>query len=108
MKTLKLDSNNNIVFGTDFALLEGKEALAQDIRNLLLMWQGEFPFDTEKGIAYYDLLSRRDVGLIENTIRERISEDSRVNSVDSIEITQKDGIMSISATINSIYGAINV
>lgn len=108
MKTFKLDSDNNIVFGTDIVLLSEKEALIQDIRNLLLMFKGEYPFDINKGIDYYDLASFNDNQKIQNAVRDRILQDERVKTIENLTISQERGNISVSAEINSIYGEINV
>lgn len=108
MKTLALDEKNNLIFESDFQVKDGAEALTQDIKNLLMMFKGEYPFNTSKGISYYDLASLNNKQRIENAILERLKQDKRVKSITNLQIDFKNGEMRMSCEINSSVGVINV
>lgn len=99
MTSWKLDLNNNIQYLGDFEIVEDVESVKQDIKNILLMFQGEYPFDTRRGIAWFDLLSSNDDDLIKNAIINRILEDSRINSVTNITIAKEKGSLTFSANV---------
>lgn len=108
MKTLALDEKNNLIFESDFQVKDGAEALTQDIKNLLMMFKGEYPFNTSKGISYYELASQNNKQRIENAILERLKQDKRVKSITNLQIDFKKGEMQMSCEINSSVGVINV
>ncbi len=106
MKTFKLDENNNLVFGSSIDLLDGTEALIQDIRTLLLMWKTENPFNTSEGLNYYDLLQGMNKDTLENAIITRLKGDSRIKSVKVQETTQSGGTINFSLQIATSWGDI--
>ena len=109
MKTFKLDSKNNLIVNGSFIMLEGSEAVAQDIKNLLLMFQTEYPFDTRVGIPYYDLAIGNNKEVIKGSIINRVLEDTRVKSVSRIDVSFKNGTMNISLDLRLKNGeTINV
>ena len=108
MKTLAIDDKNNLIFESDFQLKDGADALSQDIKNLLMMFKGEYPFNTSKGISYYDLASQNNKQRIENAILERLKQDKRVKSITNLQIDFAKGEMQMSCEINSSVGVINV
>lgn len=108
MKTFALDAENNIVFGSDINLKGDKEAIVQDVKNLLMMFQTEYPFDTSKGINFYDLASNNDRDAVKNAVVERIKEDSRVQAVQNVELEMKNGCINISCDLYTDLGVINV
>lgn len=104
MKTFKLDKNNNLCFESNFELLDGADALIQDVRNLLLMFKGEYPFNTELGLDYYGMLSNQSKESIESAILERIKQDERVKSIRNIETSAKNGNLDLSMQILTTWG----
>ena len=108
MVSLKLDNQNNLIFKNNFMLVENKEAIIQDIKNLLLMFETEYPFDLTMGIPYYELAKNNNSNIIKNTIKERILEDTRVESITSLEVSFKGGKLQISAELNTSEGVVNV
>lgn len=103
-----LDAKNNIVFGTDFKLVSGADALAQDIRSLLQVFKGEYVFDSGKGIDYYDLASKNNYSNIQGAIIDRVMSDGRVQGVKNVEFGANKGTFEISLQIESEYGTLEV
>lgn len=88
MTTLKLDEKNNLVFDTDFILLNDDKALIQDIRTLLSMFQTEYPFNIEMGLNWYNVANKNesDNADLKNAIIQRVKEDERVSAVQNVKI----------------------
>jgi len=78
---LALDEFGNLVFW------EGEETLAnevaQSIRNRLLMYRGEWFYDLDEGIPYFEEVLRKapDFSLIDQIFRQAISETPGVQTV---------------------------
>lgn len=86
MRSLQLDKKNNLVFTNNFATLTDEKAVVQDIKNLLLMFITENPFDTEVGLDYYTLANQNNKTTIQNAVIERTMQDDRIQSVKNISI----------------------
>lgn len=108
MKTFKLDFNNNLIFGNNFEMLSDSEALIQDTRTMLLMFQGENPFNTSEGINYYTLASANNKEDIENAIIDRLKDNSRIKSVKNIQIDYSKGTLNLSCQIITQWGELDV
>lgn len=108
MTTLQLDNNNNLVFQSNFLTLSGKEAIRQDIKNLLLMFKGEYPFNVEMGINYYDLLTWNNKDYIKNQIKERILTDKRIKAIYNLQIGFNQKSLNVNMDLETTEGAINV
>ncbi|HED5303916.1 TPA: hypothetical protein R5A54_001671 [Campylobacter jejuni] len=108
MTSLKLDKNNNIVFQNNFLTISDQDAIIQDVKNLLLMFQTEYPFDLTMGISWYELATYNNSNVIKNTIKERILEDNRIQSVNNLNVFFENGKMQISAELITDLGVINV
>lgn len=104
MTTFKLDKNNNLCFESEFELLSGADALIQDIRNMLLMFKGEYPFDSDIGLDYYGIMSNQSKENIETLILDRIRQDERVKSIKNVETNAKNGELSLSMQILTSWG----
>lgn len=99
MTSWKLDNNNNIEYLGDFLIIDDIDSVKQDIKNMLLMFQGEYPFDIRVGVPWLDLCVESDENLIKNAIIDRILEDDRVKSVTNILITQEKSTLKFSADV---------
>ncbi|WP_342251683.1 hypothetical protein [Campylobacter jejuni] len=108
MTSLKLDKNNNIIFQNNFLTISDQDAIMQDVKNLLLMFQTEYPFDLTMGIPWYELATYNNYNVIKNTIKERILEDNRIQSVNNLNVFFENGKMQISAELITDLGVINV
>lgn len=106
MTTFKLDSSNNLQFESNFETISGGEALIQDIRTLLLMFKGEYPFNSEIGIDYYTLMGANDRNELINTIFDRIKADSRVKSIKDSSVNVKNGKLELTCEILTSWGEV--
>lgn len=87
-KSLKVDLNNNLIFGENFLICDDDEALVQDIRNLLGLWLGEYPFNSKIGIDYLGMLKSNNLEFLISQISDIINTDSRISS-NSISYNRK-------------------
>lgn len=108
MDTFYLDSNNNLVTSSDFILKSGQDAIIQDIKTLLLMFQSENPLNQNEGIAWYELLNQNNLASIQDAITKRLLEDTRIKNVRNMQLTNTNGTLEISATLYTTEGIINV
>ena len=106
MTTFKLDSSNNLQFESNFETISGGEALIQDIRTLLLMFKGEYPFNSDLGIDYYALMGANDRNELINTIFERIKADSRVKSIKNSSVNVNNGKLELTCEILTSWGEV--
>ena len=108
MVSLKLDKENNIIFKNSFLTIENQDAIIQDIKNLLLMFKSEYPFDLNMGIEWYNLATYNNLNVIKTAIIERILTDKRIKSVNSLNVAFENGKLQINAELVTSYGVINV
>ena len=108
METFYLDSNNNLVVTTDFLTKSGLEAIKQDVKTLLLMFQTENPLNLKEGLEWYDLLNKNNLVLIQTRITQRLLEDNRIRNVRNMELRMVNGVLEISATLYTTEGVLNV
>lgn len=98
--SFKLDSNNNIINNGNFIMVSDKDVLVQDIKTLLYMYKGEYPYNTSKGIDYITYLQNNDETGLLAAMQQRILEDTRVTNV-TFETDENNGILKIVLTITS-------
>lgn len=79
--SFRLNAKNNLVFGSEMLFVSGGEGLAQDIRNRLRLFLGEYPFDTTEGVAYLDRLRDNNSASLKKDIIAEIKKDERVAEV---------------------------
>ena len=108
METFYLDSNNNLVVTTDFLTKSGLEAIKQDVKTLLLMFQTENPLNLKDGLEWYDLLNKNNLVLIQTRITQRLLEDNRIRNVRNMKLRMVNGALEISATLYTTEGVLNV
>lgn len=108
MVSLKLDSNNNLLYKNNFLTIDNQDAIIQDIKTLLLMFKSEYPFNLDEGLDWYNLASYNNVNAIKTAIKERILSDSRIKAINSLEVSFKNGKMGLSAELVTKWGIINV
>lgn len=102
--SLELDSDNNIVFGSNFFTIEGVDATRQDIKTRLGMWRGEYPYDTSEGVDYLEILQSSNRNLFKTELRSEVMKDSRITNA-SVEITRvSNGSITISITAETDTG----
>lgn len=100
-KGIVIDKNGNI------ALLDGIDALAQDVTSRLLLNQGENPFNLDEGINYQDDILGKFGGeeYVRNIYRERIAESDEITEVQNVQVNRGDNnTLNVSAEVFNIYG----
>lgn len=98
--SFKLDSNNNIINNSNIITVSDKDALVQDIKTMLYMYKGEYPYNTSKGIDYINYMRNNDEQGLLAAIQSRILEDSRVSNV-TFESAKESNNLKIVLTITS-------
>lgn len=98
--SFKLDSNNNIINNSNIVTVSDKDALVQDIKTLLYMYKGEYPYNTNKGIDYIAYLQNNDETGLLAAMQQRILEDTRVTNV-TFETSKESNNLKIVLTITS-------
>lgn len=95
-KSFKLDNDNNLVFDDNGLMIsDADEALAQDVKNRLLLYKGECFYNPDLGICYHKdlhLLNKR--GIIQS-IRNKLSTDRRIKSFDIQVVSEESGRLDI-------------
>lgn len=85
MKSLMLDSNNNLVVSSELMIVEGIEALKQDINNRLKMIQGENIFNLKDGVPYFEVMQNNNIQNLKNIILQELKEDKRIRSIEVMD-----------------------
>lgn len=98
--SFKLDSNNNIINNSNIITVSDKDALVQDIKTLLYMYKGEYPYNTNKGIDYIEYMRNNDETGLLAAMQTRILEDTRVTNV-TFETAKESNNLKIVLTITS-------
>lgn len=110
MQYRRLDENGDYSFGRgsqDFN--SGTLAVAQAIKTRLLLLRGEWWEDTEEGLPLFqNILSQsgspENLQSVDLLIKDRISSTSGVKSILNYVRTFEDRTLSISCTVETIYG----
>lgn len=110
MITIQTDDKGIVVKNGDIQLLTGIEALAQDVQYRVLFNQGENPYDQSEGINYDGDVFGKFGGeeFLRNIYSEVIGNSSEITSVQNITFSRKDGVMTVNATCDTIFGEVNV
>jgi hypothetical protein len=113
MKYRKLDQNNDMTFGNQRAdfYIDTAEGVAQAVMTRLKLWVGEWFLDVSEGTAYQQaVLGTGTRETIEPAIRTRLLDTQGVESIDRflVKINPTTRVVSIEATISTIYGQVTV
>lgn len=106
MTTLALDSKNNLIAFGSFVTRSGIDAIVQDIKTLLLMWQGEYPFNLTKGLNYYDIVNKNSISLVKKEITRRVMEDKRIINIQELDVDFSHSELKIKMTLETTGGVI--
>lgn len=98
--SFKLDSSNNIINNSNIITVSDKDALVQDIKTMLYMYKGEYPYNTSKGIDYIEYMRNNDETGLLAAMQQRILEDTRVTNV-TFETAKESNNLKIVLTITS-------
>lgn len=84
MTSLKLDSNNNLVYGYTFFEIDNKERILQDVNTRLHLAKNEHPFDKDAGFDFIDYMQNNAQG---RSLKAKIkTECERIEGVSSIQL----------------------
>lgn len=108
MTTFELDRHNNLIFGNNFSIISDEKAIIQDVKNLLLMWITEYPFDINEGLNWYELSTYNNKNEIIQAVKERLLTDNRIFAVNKLDVTFTGRNLNISAELETDLGIINV
>jgi len=89
MNDIKLDNNGDFDLDRgDFLFIDNDQRIIQQIKIRLLTWANEWFLDKEVGINYFDIFNEKQntEALIENLIRNTISDIENITSVDRIGV----------------------
>ena len=106
---LKLDLNGDLdVTDGDVTLLEGQDAIAQNIVTRLRTFLGEWFLDQRIGVPYFEsiLIKNADVRVIESILRRTITTTDGVDTVDNLTF-DFDGVirkLDVTAEITLLEG----
>ena len=85
---LTIDNDGN------FVLIEGEERLRQRVAQSLRLIQGEYIFDTTRGIPYLPILNLgsnvESIPLLESAIRTSLADIEGLAVIDTLDITYDD------------------
>lgn len=108
MKTLAVDSNNDLYVGggRSLAIKTDLAALAQVCAQEIKTMRGEYFLDITRGMPNFELIWSGSPRLLqyEAAIRTTLSAVSGVTDVESVETFVENGVLSYTATIKTIYG----
>lgn len=104
--SFRLNAQNNLVFGSEMLFVSGQEGLAQDIRNRLRLFLGEYPFDTTEGVAYLDRMRENNAAGLKKDIIAEIKKDERVAEVLIKSFEIKDGRLNFAIEVTTSAGEV--
>lgn len=101
MTTLKLDKNNNMIVEGDICVIDGIDALAQDIKTMITLQPKEYIYNTTKGVDWVKYLQSGDAAELLNNIENEVYSDRRVKEC-QIDTNKSNGtlILNINTTSN--------
>lgn len=115
MATLTIQTNdNNDLFlpdGRNLSIIEGVDALSQNIRHAHLMRKGEDLYDQSNGVDYLGTVfgSPKDIDGARQSIANAILKKEDVQGIEQLDISVEGDVLSFAARIITVYGdAINV
>lgn len=112
MKSLALDENNNLVVKNgNLVIIDGIQALAQNIRTRIGMCARENPFNLNEGIDYdNDVLGKAGgANYYKQAIQNRILENPiDIVDVQSVDFKQSGDVVSLTCNVLSKYGEVKL
>ncbi len=111
MQTLKIDDNNNLVIANgSLVVIDGIEACAQDTKTRIGIVRGEDPYDTEKGVDFYNKMLGKMGGedYIRSEIQKRINDSDEVLGITRMTMEHINNEINITADIATIYGGTTI
>ena len=111
MRYRALSSSGDYTFGQSGAnfLVNDAASVAQSIRTRLLLLEGEWFLDVTSGTPYAtDILGKGTQALYDAALRARILGTQGVNSIISYSSELKKRTLTVTSTVDTIYGPITV
>jgi hypothetical protein len=113
MSDLALDTNHDLLIqGFDLVLLDGADAVRQQLLIKLKLWRGEWFLDTDFGTPYLQSILGKQLTLsgAVAAIRQSILEVDGVNGIDNFNYnySAQQRTMSVNFTAQTSFGVIEV
>lgn len=109
MRTLAVNSNNDIYIGSDgnLAIAEGIDAVIQQCEQAASIRLGELPYAQEKGTPFFDSVftDSPDLGLYDMYLRKQFLGVPEVTGVQQIGFKQEGDVLQYEAIINTTFGS---
>lgn len=109
MRYRKLDANGDYSFGQGLMnfYIDDVNTIAQSIKTRLLLMEGEWFLDVTEGTPYStQILGKNKQPTYDHAIRQRILGTQGVTSIESYSSTVENRQLTVSATVNTIYGPV--
>lgn len=106
MQTFKLDNKNNLIVNSNIVLINDNEALLQDINTKLRLIKGEYPFNINDGIDYFNLIQNNNRANIKETIIKELLKDSRISQVIIDKLETNGNTLILDIRIITIDGSV--
>lgn len=107
MITIATDFNNDIYLDKrDLAIATNAEATGMVVASMIRTLKGEIPLNTDKGIAWMELMSgsNPDLNLLQFYLMATAKREKTVSGIDSIYFSLKDGVLAFTMTIKTTDG----
>lgn len=108
MRTLAVNSNNDIYIGPDgnLAIADGLEAVLQQCEQAASIRLGELPYAQEKGIPFFDnvFTDNPDLGLYDMYLRKQLLRVTNVTAIQQIGFKQDGDELQYEAVIVTTFG----
>lgn len=92
----------------DLVLVDGTDAIIQQIRIRLNFFLGEWFLDSREGTPWYQILGERpDLGLVYETVRQVLITTPGVESVDTLRVSMDDPVRQLNVTFTLNGGEID-
>lgn len=92
----------------DFARIYDEKSIAQNVRNTLLVWKGEWPLDLDHGTDYTQIMGLKgsdyDQDRAEEAIREAIFQESTIRQIDELTLSRTARELTIAFTATLTNG----
>lgn len=109
---LKLGADGDLVIDNDdFALVDGADAIAQDISTRLQFFQGSWFLDIRLGMPYYQRIlgKKARLNVIKSIFAEAISSTAGVTAINDL-VVDFDGLtraVSVVSRVSTIFGPLD-
>lgn len=106
--TIETNENNDLYLpdGRNLSIINGLDALKQNIRHAHLMRKGEDLYDQSNGVDYFGTVfnSPKDIDGARQSIANAILKKEDVQSIETLEISFEGDVMNFAAQIITVYG----